>query len=98
MSEPHDETPETSRSSAQPDEPAAWVQPRHAWQEGRCVTFDDTWEHVAWNRSDRTRVVLILDRWRPDLSEAERAAVTDLVEAIGDFNQSSEIPAPVTMK
>ena len=65
----------------------------HIWQEGRCVTFDDTYEHEAWNRSGQTRVVLILDSWHPDLSEAERAAVTDLVEAIGDFNQSCELPA-----
>jgi aspartate beta-hydroxylase len=64
----------------------------HVWQEGHCVTFDDTWQHEAWNRSEEVRVVLILDSWHPDLSEAERAAVTDLVEAIGDFNQSCEIP------
>ena len=64
----------------------------HVWEEGRCVTFDDTYEHEAWNRSEQTRVVLILDSWHPDLSEVERAAVTDLVEAIGDFNQSCEIP------
>jgi aspartate beta-hydroxylase len=65
----------------------------HVWQTGQCVTFDDTFEHEAWNRSDQTRVVLIFDNWNPDLSEAERAAVTDLVEAIGDFNQSCELPA-----
>lgn len=65
----------------------------HVWQPGRCVTFDDTFEHEAWNRSSETRVVLIFDNWNPDLSEAERAAVTDLVEAIGDFNQSCELPA-----
>lgn len=59
----------------------------HVWQEGRCVVFDDTYEHEAWNRSEQTRVVLILDTWHPDLSEAERAAVTDLVGAIGGFNQ-----------
>ncbi|HZX72105.1 MAG TPA: aspartyl/asparaginyl beta-hydroxylase domain-containing protein [Rhodanobacter sp.] len=64
----------------------------HAWQEGRCVTFDDTWEHEAWNRSGQVRVVLIVDSWHPDLSEVERAAVTDLVEAIGDFNQSCQLP------
>jgi len=61
----------------------------HAWQEGHCVTFDDTFVHEAWNRSGETRVVLILDSWNPDLSEAERLAVTDLVGAIGDFNQMS---------
>lgn len=66
----------------------------HEWQEGRCVTFDDTFEHEAWNRSDSTRVVMILDSWNPDLTEAERAAVTDLVEAIGDFNRASEVPVP----
>lgn len=64
----------------------------HAWREGRCVTFDDTWEHEAWNRSGQLRVVLIVDSWHPDLSEVERAAVTDLVEAIGDFNQSCKLP------
>lgn len=62
----------------------------HIWQEGRCVTFDDTFEHEAWNNSAETRVVLIVDTWNPDLSEAERAAVTDLVGAIGDFNRSCE--------
>jgi aspartate beta-hydroxylase len=62
----------------------------HVWREGQCVTFDDTFEHEAWNRSSETRVVLILDSWNPDLSEAERLAVTDLVEAIGDFNQAGE--------
>lgn len=63
----------------------------HAWETGRCVTFDDTFEHEAWNHSNETRVVLIMDSWNPDLSEAERAAVTDLVEAIGDFNQASDL-------
>ena len=64
----------------------------HVWQEGRCVTFDDTFEHEAWNHSAQTRVVLILDSWNPDLSAVERAAVTDLVAAIGDFNRLGEIP------
>jgi aspartate beta-hydroxylase len=62
----------------------------HVWEAGRCVTFDDTFEHEAWNDSTQTRVVLILDSWNPDLSEAERAAVTDLVAAIGDFNRATE--------
>ena len=60
----------------------------HVWEEGRCVTFDDTFEHEAWNHSGQTRVVLIMDSWNPDLTEVERLAVTDLVAAIGDFNRS----------
>ena len=31
------------------------------WEEDRCLVFDDTLEHEAWNRSDRDRVVLLLD-------------------------------------
>lgn len=60
----------------------------HAWQEGRCVTFDDTMEHEAWNKSSETRVVLIFDCWNPDMTEVERLAVADLVEAIGDLNDA----------
>jgi aspartate beta-hydroxylase len=59
----------------------------HAWKEGQCVTFDDTFEHEAWNRSDQTRVVLIIDGWNPHLTGVECDAITRLVEAIGDFNR-----------
>lgn len=62
----------------------------HVWQPGKVVMFDDTYEHEAWNRSQRTRVVLIFDTWNPFLTEAERAAVTDLVAAIGDFRREVE--------
>lgn len=64
----------------------------HVWEEGRCVTFDDTFEHEAWNRSGQTRVVLIVDSWNPDLSDVERMAVSDLVAAIGDLNRSTAEP------
>jgi aspartate beta-hydroxylase len=60
----------------------------HEWREGEVVVFDDTFEHEAWNRSDRTRVVLIFDLWNPYLTEAERAAVAELTGAIGDFRKA----------
>jgi len=66
----------------------------HVWQEGCCVTFDDTFEHEAWNRSDRVRAVMILDSWHPDLTEAEREAITVLVGGIGDFNRAAEVAPP----
>jgi len=62
----------------------------HEWRVGRVVVFDDTYEHEAWNRSAQTRVVLIFDTWNPYLTAAERAAVTDLVAAIGDFRRAVE--------
>jgi aspartate beta-hydroxylase len=60
---------------------------RHAWQQGRCVTFDDTFLHEAWNRTDQRRVVLILDSWNPFLGAEECIALKDLVEGIGHFNR-----------
>lgn len=32
-----------------------------AWEPGKCLVFDDTTEHEAWNRSDSTRIVLLMD-------------------------------------
>jgi aspartate beta-hydroxylase len=62
----------------------------HVWRLGQVVVFDDTYEHEAWNRSATTRVVLIFDVWNPYLTEAERAAVTDLIGAIGDDRRAAE--------
>ena len=62
-----------------------------SWEEGRCFTFDDTFEHEAWNRSARTRVVMLMDVWNPYLTEAERDAVTELTVKIGEFNLAAGI-------
>jgi aspartate beta-hydroxylase len=62
----------------------------HEWQEGRVVVFDDTYEHEAWNRSDRTRVVLIFDLWNPYLTEAECAAARDVVVDVGEFRLATQ--------
>jgi beta-hydroxylase len=35
------------------------------WQEGRSLVFDDTFEHEAWNLTQRHRVVLFVDFMRP---------------------------------
>lgn len=52
------------------------------WQEGRAWLFDDTIEHEAWNGSNRTRVILLFDVWRPELADEERTLVVSLFEAI----------------
>jgi aspartyl/asparaginyl beta-hydroxylase (cupin superfamily) len=53
--------------------------------EGKAWVFDDTIEHEAWNRSDRTRVILLFDVWRPELTEGERVLVADMFEAIDAY-------------
>lgn len=52
------------------------------WVEGKSWAFDDTIEHEAWNDSNQTRVILLFDVWRPELSAQERALVVSLFEAI----------------
>eukprot|EP00927_Polykrikos_kofoidii_P038052 TRINITY_DN32315_c0_g1_i1.p1 TRINITY_DN32315_c0_g1~~TRINITY_DN32315_c0_g1_i1.p1 ORF type:complete len:258 (+),score=37.73 TRINITY_DN32315_c0_g1_i1:104-877(+) len=37
------------------------------WREGECIVFDDSWEHEVWNESTRSRVVLLVNFWHPDL-------------------------------
>jgi aspartyl/asparaginyl beta-hydroxylase (cupin superfamily) len=41
------------------------------WHEGKCLVFDDYFEHEAWNRTDEDRLVLIVDLWHPGLSATE---------------------------
>jgi len=37
----------------------------YRWKEGKAVVFDDTYEHIAVNMTDKDRVVLFLDYMRP---------------------------------
>ena len=41
------------------------------WKAGKCLVFDDTFEHEAWNESSATRFVLYVDIWHPNLTEVE---------------------------
>ena len=60
------------------------------WQEGKAWVFDDSIEHEAWNNSAGTRVILLFDIWRPELSEAEREVVTAMFQAIDVYGNSGE--------
>lgn len=52
------------------------------WVKGKAWLFDDSIEHEAWNDSDQTRVILLFDVWRPELTVEERRLVISLFEAI----------------
>ncbi|HET7923004.1 MAG TPA: aspartyl/asparaginyl beta-hydroxylase domain-containing protein [Gammaproteobacteria bacterium] len=58
-----------------------------SWKEGECIVFDDTFEHEAWNRSDRTRVVLIFDIWNPYLTPPEQDAMRAVIEGLSAFRR-----------
>ncbi|MBV9576586.1 MAG: aspartyl/asparaginyl beta-hydroxylase domain-containing protein [Gammaproteobacteria bacterium] len=46
------------------------------WEDGKCIVFDDSFEHEVWNKSDITRIVLIIDVWNPCLTEEEIQALS----------------------
>lgn len=54
------------------------------FEEGRAWVFDDTIEHEAWNLSEHPRVILLFEVWRPELSEAERALVSAMFDALDE--------------
>jgi aspartyl/asparaginyl beta-hydroxylase (cupin superfamily) len=41
------------------------------WEEGKCLVFDVSFEHEAWNRGDHTRFVLLVNLWHPELTSIE---------------------------
>ena len=56
------------------------------WREGQAWVFDDSINHEAWNRSDRTRVILLFDIERPEMSEQENALVSALFAAVDRYS------------
>lgn len=56
-----------------------------SWKDGEALIFDDSIEHEAWNRSQEPRVVLLFEIWRPEISIAEREALTIIFETINEY-------------
>ncbi|MCC6921147.1 MAG: aspartyl/asparaginyl beta-hydroxylase domain-containing protein [Alphaproteobacteria bacterium] len=52
------------------------------WEEGKAWVFNDTIEHEARNDSSDTRIVLIFNVWRPELTATERDLVAALLESV----------------
>lgn len=51
-----------------------------AWQEGKCLVFDDTQEHETWNHSPRPRGVLLLDFLRPGVASTDSDSVPENIK------------------
>jgi len=49
--------------------------------------LDRVVEHEAWNGSDRTRVILLFEIWRPELTVEERGLVSAMFEAIDAYGE-----------
>ena len=52
------------------------------WVPGKVWLFDDTIEHEAWNDSNETRVILLFEVNRPDITAQEQRLVGEIFAAI----------------
>lgn len=59
------------------------------WQEGKAWVFDDSVQHEARNTTDKLRVILLFDIWRPEISIEERALIGTMFEAINSYGGQS---------
>ena len=59
---------------------------KRGWEEGKCLVFDDSFAHEAWNDSDQTRVVMLLDIWNPQLTAVEQEAFAGAMTSLDEFN------------
>lgn len=52
------------------------------WRRGEMLIFDDTFDHEAWNRTDKPRAVLLIKAYHPELSVEE----IGVLEMFGPLN------------
>lgn len=54
------------------------------WHEGSAIILDDSYVHEVWNKSDESRVLLLLDLWHPDVKMVERERVANMFDYARD--------------
>jgi hypothetical protein len=64
---------------------------QRGWEEGKVLIFDTSFEHSTGNPTMEDRHVLIIDFWHPELTEAEKAALSFIYDLRNQF-ESGKIP------
>ncbi|HEX8500612.1 MAG TPA: aspartyl/asparaginyl beta-hydroxylase domain-containing protein [Pyrinomonadaceae bacterium] len=60
-----------------------WVmEEKREWVEGKCLVFNDSILHWTRNNSTKTRYILLVDMWHPDLSSIEIAVLEELLHRL----------------
>jgi aspartyl/asparaginyl beta-hydroxylase (cupin superfamily) len=63
------------------------------WEEGKCLVFDVSFEHEAWNRGDHTRFVLLVNLWHPDLTSVEIEVVEQAIQIMLEQDKADYVEA-----
>jgi hypothetical protein len=50
------------------------------WIQDKALVLDDSYDHEVWNRTDQTRVVLLVDIWHPDISPLEKQEIVKMFQ------------------
>ena len=53
-----------------------------SWEEGKLIVFNDAAIHEAWNLTDKQRLVLILDVFRPEFSHKRKSVCSHVLTDI----------------
>merc|ERR1711990_425986 len=48
---------------------------KRIWKEGKCLIFDDSFEHEVWHQGDSVRLVLLIRFWHPEFVPSLRAGI-----------------------
>lgn len=54
------------------------------WVAGKALVLDDSYEHEVWNDSDKTRVLLLVDVWHPDVKPQEKEEIIAMFQYAQD--------------
>lgn len=68
--------------------PGCWLRvgnETREWEQGKLLIFDDSIAHEAMNPSEETRVILLFDVWRPELTVSERQGISAIFETIDRY-------------
>lgn len=63
------------------------------WTEGRCLIFDDSFVHEAWNRGTLTRFILLVNVWHPGLTDVEVAFLTRMSQCVRRVDVAAHLAA-----
>jgi hypothetical protein len=61
------------------------------WSQGRCIKFDDSYEHEVFQQSDRRRVVFVLDLPHPELGPQELEFVEEFMRCALDRSDPEDV-------
>lgn len=68
------------------------------WEEGKCLVFDDSFEHEVIHEGHESRVILLMDFWHPDVTEEQKKSLApsnpfggDMIKSSRDFLKKSSL-------